>query len=1079
MKQFAVCLVIALSMIMPTNASIRFGSREAAIETTGGTFDFINNATLSKGTLRALGSGSFTNDASEYLLCSKMKMQTKYDVTKKGMHVDGKLYLNDGTLTLENNDLLEVHGGEVAQAITVQASSSASAILHGYGSFANDITLADEGWLKVRWQSPLNVNINLAGDSSNGTAIWLEDDLWFAHGKGPQATVADVTGNYVECGAGGKYYMHIGGCTLGPNEQRWSSARISLFDDVTISGTVTLISGTGKIEGHGNKIIFSGSGGIAGSVNVEFSNITLSNMSASCLSGSATLYSFTNCVLDDGTNQIRIIEGAIREANLDNSHNPFSNDIGWPVASSIELIKDLNLTHKWLFARDSFLSGNGQTITFSDSTGIIDYNGSLSLSDVVLKNVTSTSFDNGQSEDLFLRNVEWHDGTGKGAIRIQPQTGRHWATMSLKSIDTSAGDIFSNEVTWNIGARLELLKNSALSGSWNFHLASSFNGNNRVLRFESGGSIDYNQDLTLSNIVLGNVGASDFNNADDNDLYLSNVTWVDDATQSVIRIAGNTEDATSNAAQVGLVASASAGNLYGSAVNWKNGVNLELLSTVTFGVNGAWTFTQDSIINGNGNVLDLNSVSGTDPITVASGKTLTISDTIIKGWGNSDITFAGATIKLVNSAIVLDNDVTLASNEHIIIEGNVRFITGSNVFDATAADSNNIIDGMTVWYDTLGTLDRVNLRMGSFSGGGRIAMMPLSEWADLTFDSGAPHVHQSLHLLYDVDVLSDAVYEALGRQITFDNSSTFTLRGNGRTFFMGKAPISSQTNAVGSQLITVSGSASNVVQVHDLTLDGWSLSHITDTNDLIRYAQGCIIRLSADESPTGDIYFSHDGSSEQIVLDLNGHALDLSSDTASLKVADTDATLTIKNGRILNLSDQTGGGHKIDALGNSSKIVFKDVDLVLAGNTTFSGNNIEFQGDCTITGTGRTDSASSPTTFKATFADNDITIASDGCLKVGKGIAMVLDSYSSSTDSSLTFGSRNATLFLSGATLKVSDLSEAPAFTHGTIRIDDVVTLVGDMTMGGAESSKELELDLMPAASIEVASGTVTYANAS
>ena len=70
-----------------------------------------------------------------------------------------------------------------------------------------------------------------------------------------------------------------------------------------------------------------------------------------------------------------------------------------------------------------------------------------------------------------------------------------------------------------------------------------------------------------------------------------------------------------------------------------------------------------------------------------------------------------------------------------------------------------------------------------------------------------------------------------------------------------------------------------------------------------------------------------------------------------------------------------------------------------------------------------------------------------------------------------------------GSKLDASSLTDGltgdEALTTGTIRVDHKVVFAGDMTLGSTTSGQDLDIDLMPGASIEVTSGTVTYANAS
>ena len=850
-------------------------------------------------------------------------------------------------------------------------------------------------------------------------------------------------------------------------------ADILLSGDVTFNKDITLTGAPARINCNGHQLTISA--GLLGSVGGTVTNGEIQSFHSDVFGGSG-VWNLQSVVLSDSSTSLRVNDGQLAAGTAD----VFAGSVRWTAASHIDLLTDITLFDRWQFDADSVIQGNGYSLNFTDTEGTIDYDGVLSFADIALTNLTAASFDNAGGQVLRLRNVEWYDGDQAGAIRVGPSPlvdGAQYAEVTLATSAT-VGKIFGGAVTWGEGAHISLLSNCTFSTgcNWTFNgRAGLIEGNGLTLNLANG-RIYTGADLYLSNIVLADMDAAALDNVAGKDLYLTNVTWVDDTTEGIVRITGNTQDAIASAAQVEL-ATADSGNLFATAVNWKNGVNLELLKGITFNTGATWTFTKSSVINAHGNIINLNSVSGTDPITVASGETLTISNAVIVGWGASDISFAGGTLKLVNTTIILDGNVTLASDEPLIIDGAFRVVTDNYTFNASAAGADNYVNGITAWYDTLGHLPQGQFRLGSFSGGGRIAMAPLANWADITFSSHSNHLVIPLKLHYDCDVSGDAVFESLGRKVLIDNTDDgFKMLGDGRALYFGRTPVSGQTAITSDKLLTVTGSDSNIVELHDVILDGWSQSHILDDDSMLRYCTGTVIKLQEDQTLTTTINISVDANSgESVVIDLNGHDLDMKSSDAGCAIAANDTTVTIRNGRIINIQDNSGAP-KFTCGDTTSKWILQDVDLVLAGNTTFSGNNIEFKGDCSITGTGSTDDPTNPTTFLATFSDMDITLSAGSKLTIDQGIAMVLDGFNSSTDSSLTFGSTNATLHLLGSTLKVSDLSSAPTFTHGTIRIDDVVTLVGDMTLGGANMS-ELELDLMPAASIEISSGTVTYAN--
>lgn len=235
---------------------------------------------------------------------------------------------------------------------------------------------------------------------------------------------------------------------------------------------------------------------------------------------------------------------------------------------------------------------------------------------------------------------------------------------------------------------------------------------------------------------------------------------------------------------------------------------------------------------------------------------------------------------------------------------------------------------------------------------------------------------------------------------------------------------------------------------------------------MLHYCQGTTIRLRENQTLSNTINIGTDTSGETIILDLNGHDLDLSADAAGLTIANNNLTLIIRNGRLINMQNGSGGEIKIDAGGTTSTVIFQDVDILLSGDTTFEHHNMTFKGSCAILGNGH----------QVTCVGTQLTIASGATLRIGRAATLALDD-NGGTDATLSFSSSRATLFLQGATFDVSGLTAALTLTTGTMRIDDVTTLTGDMTLGSATASLALTIDLLPEANMRIRNGAVTYAN--
>ena len=648
------------------------------------------------------------------------------------------------------------------------------------------------------------------------------------------------------------------------------------------------------------------------------------------------------------------------------------------------------------------------------STNLVSTVGTLTLNNVIFDDgISSIAVDGSTSVDSpgFLGgSTTWNDGS---VIMLN----KDMATGSTTWLTASAGSFFVN----GQGNSLDL-KTSVLD----MNTTDSVNPGNAYLA-----------NVVLNDVVTGSIVTPGY-------LYLNNVTWSDDAGNGIVRIMGTTDlaSAEQGAAQV----SVTNGLLFADDVTFDNGATIELLSDVTLAASTEWTFSDNSVINGNGHVFDVSAAGA--KLVIADGKTLKLRNMILKGWGAGDeISWAGSTgtLDLSDVTIVLGGSVTLASGENLDVYGPVTIVTSSNTFTATAQTNN--VYGVTIWYDVLETPDVNNVNMTIASGGGRVAAFASSSEGDLNY-SGSATVGSSAFLNYEVS-------GAGGRQVTFDNSSAaVNVAGNGRTFMIDRQP-----GSYSASPIIVSGD-SGTVNIDDLTINGFSTAHLTDEDSNLRYNNRTILKLQEDEALASTLYFAAD-SGDAAVLDLRGHTIDMSDASALIQLAETDvaSTLTIRNGRILNLS---GAKLAATATTNTGTIVLQDVAMVLDGATTFTNGNITIKGDCSMTSTGRT----------ASFTNSSagtVTIDHGAKLTLGNGITYSYENDNSETVA-FTFNSPTATIALDGATLQASGSGADMSLLHGTLRIDGTSTVQGAdsavVTFGtdATTATNELHVDIDPAA---------------
>lgn len=1062
------------------NAGVHFGSRNAAFETDAGSLSFTNtNVDLSEGTLRSVGVGSITNDASEYLNCTTMKVEKK-GTTTSAMRVDGSLYLNDDTLTLTDNQRLLVNGGQVSQKVTSTAATATPAIVQGHGSFATNLVLdgtsANVG-MNIGWQGPLNKNITLTSATGVGAAtLTLEDDLFFSKGISP-TTAGSGTGNTINFNG---YKLFVGGApaapvTFGTLPHIWQRMHLVLHGPTTIPSAITLSDGGSGddlfIDGNGHQLSMTGSFDATG-LQGHITNVHITDYGSGMFSGGAN-WTFTNVLLDDGSNVIRLHDTTIAVSSDDffSTGGVIFNSV-----ADIELLKPLTVQGAWLFqVADGFINGGGNVLLFDSTSAKLQYMYDLYLSDVVLHDVVAASFGNTASNKyLYLNNVEWRDAAGAGTMCIKPSpyaANESYAQVHLLQ-NLNAGLIFGTTVSWKNGVHLALRAPTTLTSTWTFDVGSPsvIEGGGNTLNLGSG-VLAFNNDMYLSNLTLTDVVSTSFDRTSGKYLYLSNVTWHDGATDTTFHVHATTSSfGTIAPAQLSL-ATADEGNLFGTAVSWDNGVNMALKSKVTCG--SIWTFAEDSVIDGGGHVVDLNNIAGA--FTIAENKKLTLRNVVIKGWGTGSIVFANnnATLALSNVTIILDDDVTLGATELLSIDGPLTFMIGAYTFDATAGEGNHTHVGGTVWFDNGGTDHEVDPTvLFDAAANIRVRMLPKTTTVFTFGDDGgaapALHFEDSLHLAYRVDVGSNGFPQAIGQQITIANNNTSVIRGKGRTLYLGSVPEGNVADVTATKLLTVSGHASNLVELHDVIIDGWDDDHISDANGLIRYCQGTTIRLQNDVALTTGITIGTDTANETVVLDLNGHDLDLSSDNAAIHLASNSVTLVICNGRLINLKDGSGGEKKLAPASATPTIILQDIELVLSGDTTIEDGNFTFKGRCAIGGT-------SDYTLQCNYTPLTITAGAE--LRVECGMTLALHGNGVDPDASLTFASKTSTLHLEGCALDVSNLDAPPTWLVGSLVLDGIVDVKGDMTIGSTTEGHDLSVYLRPNASMRIGTGAVTYAS--
>lgn len=142
-------------------------------------------------------------------------------------------------------------------------------------------------------------------------------------------------------------------------------------------------------------------------------------------------------------------------------------------------------------------------------------------------------------------------------------------------------------------------------------------------------------------------------------------------------------------------------DLPGNDTTWITDIDFEDAQDIKLNsktiLNGTWQFNGNSILNGNGNILD---VSGGGVLSLTNNSTLHLTDLYLKGIDSNTFVFSNnnSTVYMSNVDIELKDNVTMNIGG-VYVEGTTTFLlkTLDWTFDA---DAKLTIDGTTLWLDT-------------------------------------------------------------------------------------------------------------------------------------------------------------------------------------------------------------------------------------------------------------------------------------------------------------------------------------------------------------------------------------------
>lgn len=609
--------VIAITMIalqtLGLSAAINFGSRESAIETTGGTVALGSSKTLSRGTLRdRSGSAAITGTT---LTCDEMTIETRDGSSTQSLKADGTVTLA-GDVVLGNSDVLNANGGSVPGTVTADGADATPSIIRGTGTFANDIevnndnTAGSDKELQIEWDGELNVNVQLNGTDSNMAKLTLGSDLVFAPGKGITCSVDDkIDENVVVCN--GHALVFNGDTELSANDQ------ISLDTPIIVNNGLLTISDTAKIITGAMKFAGGRVAGAAGfngnSLGGTFNNVHFTNFTENTLGSSSCTWTFNNCILGEANNveALTVKQGGLTGGKTD----IFDGDSTWADYSIVKVNSDIALAGDLTAGADMIIDGQGHTIDLGFSSTINDGDNDISILNATIDQFGNTGLvttDTG-TQTWTMRNVVLNDKTNKVTLSIDGQ----WYAPSGTNVNPTAASVYWTDLRNNIS----LLSDLTLPADWVVlgGRILKVDGHSNKLNVSSGGLLlaGGTGEVLLSNIHFTNLQTGTFQNqsavsVSDQGFYtLRNVvlSGSNGSQTNEIRVTGKLKQDNDN--DVGStiyyadVFNEAEGAVANLKVSWSDSPRIKLERDLHLTNN--WKFATDTLIEGAGYTLDMSS----------------------------------------------------------------------------------------------------------------------------------------------------------------------------------------------------------------------------------------------------------------------------------------------------------------------------------------------------------------------------------------------------------------------------------------------------------------------------------------
>ncbi len=820
------------------------------------------------------------------------------------------------------------------------------------------------------------------------------------------------------------------------------------------------------VSGTGNKLygapIFSGDVTLASGSDIAFGIRSKMNVNVALGSGTMKLENdllFTDSKQMTGTGTMNL-----QNYKLKFGAKPltFSSAITWQNASDIDLGGFTTLSSTWTFSSDGVINGNGNVLDIS-SAGVLAIAAAttLRLTDLYLKGFGSTgniTFANATTSILRLSNVVI-EMTGSRNIT----SGQVIIDGPVKIITKSNTLTFSSSGVLTInGQTLQYDRMGSFTGGVTPLVAGAnlvLNNSGRVVEINQ---IDNNPGATISLAASTTLSY---------DLFLS-----DDRAMAVTQTAtltgnGHAINFADSANPLITVSASQALTLSDVVLNGLQPLHISLGSGASFSfgassstrlhknttLSSTWTYSGDSILNGNGNVID---ISSGGVLALSAGVTLRISDAYIKGLGSTgDITFgsAASTLRLSNVTIEMTGSKTISSG-NVIIDGPVTIITKAETltFDTSGVLT---INGQTLIYDRLGnvsggivpTTAGANLVLNNsgrvMEGFTTVDLSPINS-ALATIDHGPNNLTfaGSSTLAYDYNLSEDHTLTA---------TTTGTLNGNGHKIrFSDDA--ATQLTVNNSVALTLSE-----VVLDDLVPSHISLGSGSDiifgTNSSVRLAKNCTLNTTWKFAGNAML----DGRNKMLTLGSSG-----------IIEAQAGANLTLKDLTIYDVN-----GTNVRCASNTATITFDNVKIINRNTWNFATGAFAVTNNLTLAGGGKFVYQSA---YASTINDNSTLFLTDGMTfsydpAKGSGQAVA-------GQQNLIFTNTSSKLWCDGVTLKITNTGMR--VTNGTVQFDRKTAIYSDANLtdtshgfilGDGVFLNDPQINLGPDAKISLESGVMQY----